>query len=294
MTAPQTRMIDTDTCRLCLHEWGAELRGQAPTLLLIHATGFHGRCWDRLLPYLGARHVIAPDLRGHGQSDSAPVTDWRDLARDLTGLLDALDLAAVTAAGHSVGGATASLAALARPDLFGKLILIDPVIMRPELYDQGQNRPTGLPQDHPVARRRAGFASVEAMRDQLGAKPPYVLFDAGVMEDYCRFGTEETADGTRRLLCDPAFEASIYQTALAYADTHKAVRDLQTPALVIRAQQPVTPEDLRDFRFSPTDPGLAAHLPHAHDLALPQFTHFIPQQSPAFAAGLILAGEASL
>lgn len=294
MTAPQTRMIDTGACRLCLHEWGADLRGQAPTLLLIHATGFHGRCWDQVVPYLGPRHVIAPDLRGHGRSDSAPITDWRDLAGDLSGLLDALGLTGVTAAGHSVGGATATLAALARPDLFAKLILIDPVIMRPAGYEMAQGSPAGAPEDHPVARRRASFASIEAMRDQLGAKPPYVLFDAGVMEDYCRFGTEETPEGARRLLCDPAFEASIYQTALAYADTHKVVRDLQTPALVIRAQQPVNPEDFRDFRFSPTDPDLAAHLPRAHDLALPQFTHFIPQQSPALAAGLILAGEAML
>ena len=47
-------------------EWGAP--GPEPTIVLIHATGFHARCWDQVVKALPGRHVLALDLRGHGRS----------------------------------------------------------------------------------------------------------------------------------------------------------------------------------------------------------------------------------
>ncbi|MGD9862390.1 MAG: alpha/beta fold hydrolase [Pseudodonghicola sp.] len=294
MTEPVQHRIDTGAARICVHEWGAEHRGARPTLMLSHATGFHGRCWDRVIARLGPRHILAPDLRGHGRSSAAAFADWRELGADLAGVLAALELTGVHAVGHSVGGAATALAALAAPDRFARLTLIDPVICPPEIYAQGVN-PMAAPEGelHPIARRKARFASLDDMQAQLGARPPYALFDPRVMQDYCRFGTAEEA-GERVLLCAPEFEASVYQSALVFAGIHAAMADLRPPTLVVRAQRPRRPEDWRDFRFSPTDPALAAHLPRGRDLYLPQFTHFIPQQSPDFCAGMILAGEAVL
>ncbi|MDE0006756.1 MAG: alpha/beta fold hydrolase, partial [Gammaproteobacteria bacterium] len=47
-------------------EWGGQ---HATTVLLAHATGFHGRCWDGVVRELGdGVRVLAPDLRGHGRT----------------------------------------------------------------------------------------------------------------------------------------------------------------------------------------------------------------------------------
>jgi len=47
---------------LCWFEWGKA--GDRPTLLLLHATGFHARCWDATIKALPQDwHYIALDLR---------------------------------------------------------------------------------------------------------------------------------------------------------------------------------------------------------------------------------------
>lgn len=293
MTAqvPIRHMIDTGAVRICCHEWGAQHLGAAPTMVLTHATGFHGRCWDRVIAQLGPRHVVAVDLRGHGHSEAHPFDDWRDLADDLVAVLADLGIEAALGIGHSVGGSVTLLAANKSLSCFARLILIDPVLMPPEFYEQRVN-PMAAPegQMHPVARRKPEFDSLQDMQTLLSARPPYALFDHSVMEDYCRHGTE-TVDGKQRLRCTPEFEASIYQSLLAYPDIPATIREVPQPTLVVRTQQPRRPEDFRDFRFSPTDPGLADRLPNGRDLLLPQFTHFLPQQAPEFCAGIILAGE---
>src|SRR5438876_4287853 len=87
----------------------------APPVMLLHGLGVGGAVWQafarRLLPHLAA---IAPDLRGHGQSDAPPDGYTpRDYALDLAELIIALKLAPVPVVGHSLG----ALVALALADL---------------------------------------------------------------------------------------------------------------------------------------------------------------------------------
>jgi pimeloyl-ACP methyl ester carboxylesterase len=96
----------------------------APPVLLLHGLGVGGAVWQafarRLLPHLAA---VAPDLRGHGQSDAPP---------DGYQLLDyAADLAAFTqpgtpVIGHSLGALVAFALAEMRLDLVSWLVLLDP------------------------------------------------------------------------------------------------------------------------------------------------------------------------
>ena len=64
-----------------------------------------GACWTPIARALAGRFdVIMPDARGHGQS-SAPGDGYRyeDLARDVIGLIAALDLSHPLLVGHSMG-----------------------------------------------------------------------------------------------------------------------------------------------------------------------------------------------
>ncbi len=108
----------------------------APPVLLLHGLGVGGSIWQsfarRLLPYLAA---VAPDLRGHGQSD-APDAGYAptDYANDLLELIET-DLqprgqveghSPVPVVGHSLGALVAMAMAEQRPDLVSWLALLDP------------------------------------------------------------------------------------------------------------------------------------------------------------------------
>ena len=50
--------------------------GPGPSLLIVHATGFHARVWDEVIRRLPGRHVLALEQRGHGRSQAAPFSGW--------------------------------------------------------------------------------------------------------------------------------------------------------------------------------------------------------------------------
>jgi 3-oxoadipate enol-lactonase len=80
--------------------------GSGVPLVLIHGFCGSSRYWQEVIPAL-AQHfrVIAPDLRGHGDS-SAPIESYTMdvLADDLARLLEHLELPRVIMLGHSLGG----------------------------------------------------------------------------------------------------------------------------------------------------------------------------------------------
>ncbi len=95
---------------LAYFEWGQPDTG--PPILLVHATGFHARCWDGVNRTLGGdRHVIAVDLRGHGRSSKRGPYEWREFGADMAAFVDALDLVGVIGVGHSMGGHSVTQAA---------------------------------------------------------------------------------------------------------------------------------------------------------------------------------------
>lgn len=108
----------------------------APPVLLLHGLGVGGSIWQafarRLLPDLAA---VAPDLRGHGQSDAPPSGyTSADYAADLIELITAEDWleSPVPVVGHSLGALVALTLADLRPDLVRWLVLLDPPL-DPEL-----------------------------------------------------------------------------------------------------------------------------------------------------------------
>lgn len=101
--------------------------GEEP-LLLLHGMGDHALVWSSLAEYLGDRyHIIAPDLRGHGDS-SKPKQGYTfpDVIADLDALLEHLGWQQVHVLGHSWGAKTLLIWAQQSPELFQSLILVDP------------------------------------------------------------------------------------------------------------------------------------------------------------------------
>jgi 3-oxoadipate enol-lactonase len=99
----------------------------APPMVLLHGRTANHNDWNGVLRHFTGRyHVIAPDLRGHGESDYPGEYAFPEMARDVVGLLDELGFERVTLIGHSLGGAVAYHLAMAYPSRVERLVLEDP------------------------------------------------------------------------------------------------------------------------------------------------------------------------
>ena len=121
------RRHDILSGRLRLHvaEWGPP---DAPVLLLQHGGRDHARSWDAVAgAFAGRYRVVAPDLRGHGDSDWAQDGSYAlaDFVFDMTSVFDALALPPCAVIGHSLGGNIVTRFAGLFPDRVRKLVNIE-------------------------------------------------------------------------------------------------------------------------------------------------------------------------
>lgn len=288
---PTQREFHGSQVRLSYFEWGA---GGAPTVLLVHATGFHARCWDRTVAALPEGYrVVAVDLRGHGRSDRREPYVWDTFGGDLLELVEALDLQDAIGVGHSMGGHCVTQVAGRRPGSFQRLLLVDPVIFDPDAYATDRYRGYHHAEDHPVARRRNDWGSWEEMYQRFRDRSPFSLWRPEVLEDYCRYGVLPKPDGSGyELACPPLVEASVY-LGNTRTDLHRWIPEVKVPVTVLRAK-PRDPDSAAelDFSKSPTWPGVADTFPDGRDVYLPHLTHFIPMQEPELVARFIVDPDA--
>jgi lipase len=101
-------------------------------LLAIHGITAHGRRFDRLVAeHLFDRQVVAPDLRGHGQSTGDAPWNLETHVADLVTVLDDLEWDCVDVVGHSLGGNLGLRLLSAHPERVRRLVLLDPAFALP-------------------------------------------------------------------------------------------------------------------------------------------------------------------
>jgi pimeloyl-ACP methyl ester carboxylesterase len=104
LQGPTSHSFVSQRLRLHYADWG---NPDAPPLLLVHGGRDHCRNWDWVAQELCKDwHVIAPDLRGHGDSSWSTDGNYQTatFVYDLAQLIHQLDLAPVTIVAHSMGG----------------------------------------------------------------------------------------------------------------------------------------------------------------------------------------------
>lgn len=285
---PLEKNIHVNGIRLTYFERGIAHRGSKPTLLFVHATGFHGRIWDKIIRGLGDYHSIAVDQRGHGRSEKKQIQHWDEVIADLAELVTQLDLNNVIGIGHSMGGHALVGAAHHLEDRFLRLIAVDPVIPAESDYFDQMNEFRGKPEEHPTARRHNEFDSPEQMADRLRPKGSYGIFDPEILDDYCRYGLLPNEKGKGYVLaCPPEVEASVYMSSRSNHDIYEAIHALAIPVLVLRAKEPAPDRTQMDFAASPTWPGLADAFRNGRDIYFANNTHFLPMEIPRKIAAII-------
>ncbi|MCI4357167.1 MAG: alpha/beta hydrolase [Thermoplasmata archaeon] len=101
--------------------------GEGSAILLVHGIGGDHAVWNAILPRLAVGHrVLAPDLRGHGQSPypADSTMGFAELAGDLVALLDRENIDRAHVVGMSAGGFLALTLALSHPNRVRSLVLI--------------------------------------------------------------------------------------------------------------------------------------------------------------------------
>ncbi|WP_165960594.1 alpha/beta fold hydrolase [Actinocrispum wychmicini] len=98
-------------------------------MLAVHGLGGHGGRWKRLAEeFLLGYRVVAPDLRGHGESTDLPPWTLEQHAADLLSVLDSLAVSGLSVVGHGFGAAAAIHLARLAPQRVTKLVLLEPAI----------------------------------------------------------------------------------------------------------------------------------------------------------------------
>ncbi len=113
-------------------EWNSKTGTEkVPRLLLLHGLADSAVVWTGLGNYLSNRyHIVAPDMRGHGES-SKPEIDYtfaRAIA-DLEALMVHLNWQNAHIIGHSWTGKLAPIWARQNGDRFSSMILVDPIFI---------------------------------------------------------------------------------------------------------------------------------------------------------------------
>ncbi len=189
-------------------EWGNE---NAPPLILVHGACDHARAWDDVARELSAQfHVIAPDLRGHGQSQWADAGGYHmsGFVFDLAELIRHLALTHVTLIGHSLGGNIALRMAGLFPEHISRIVCIEGLGPSPGVAQKLAARPVETRLQGWVEEQRKlashthrVYASLDDAVARMRDQNPHL--DAAQARHLTVHGTRQTADGSYVWKFDP-------------------------------------------------------------------------------------------
>jgi pimeloyl-ACP methyl ester carboxylesterase len=171
--------------KLKLHEWGSPTAGK--TALLIHGVMSSSGTWVRVAPLLVQRgyRVIAPDLRGHGESSYADSYTSEDFAADL---IDSLPTGTDVAIGHSLGGRSLLLAVDELAP--GKAVYSDPAWKMSGIAGPG----AAVMAQYAAATKTVTAEQIQKMNprwapeDVAAEQAGYAAWDVKVLDEVAAFG----------------------------------------------------------------------------------------------------------
>jgi pimeloyl-ACP methyl ester carboxylesterase len=212
-------------------------------LVFCHANGFNAATYRSILaPLGGSLRILAPDLRGHGQSSLPTMIrgrrGWQDHRDDLVALLDTLEGPPVVLAGHSMGATVALLAAAERPAKVSRIVAFEPVIW-PRWMVAGlflpllRRLPRRLPLVGMAQRRRSRFDSREQALAAYRGRGAFKGWSDIALVDYLSSGLVEDGDGFV-LACSPDWESSNY--ASQSHNPFQAMRRADRPVRILKAE----------------------------------------------------------
>lgn len=221
-------------------DWG----GHGRPVVLLHPNGFCAGVYEPIAQLLRGRcRPIAIDLPGHGSS-TAPTElaqfAFERFASDVVAVIEAMDLEQVVGVGGSLGGAVALMVDNARPGLWQRLLLAEPVAFPAMDFANASENPMAAA----ARRRRRTFVSREAMIAAYSRRAPLSELAPEALKAYVRWGST-TDDAGTHLRCDPETEATIFEVS-ATKDGAQAAWDhlphISCPVTIVAGTETFLPD----------------------------------------------------
>jgi pimeloyl-ACP methyl ester carboxylesterase len=244
MPSPVDKFVFVDGIRLHYVEW----EGGEPALLMVHGLSANARSFGLWAETLAPKYrLIAPDLRGRGESDKPEGPYGVEVhARDMELLLNALDIDRVVYIGQSLGATIGLQFAANYPDRVLKLMLGD-YGGTPD--DEAQIAGLWNALHISLARIGTTYPSRDAYLDFWKNNPFFQPMWSKYFESYVEADIEVLPDGTARSkMCKEALEQDT--TSLLYLNYENLYPKVRCPTLLVRAPLGILGE--KDYALSPT------------------------------------------
>jgi pimeloyl-ACP methyl ester carboxylesterase len=259
--------------RLRLHyvDWG---NADKPPLLLVHGGRDHCRNWDWVAAALRDEyHVIAPDLRGHGDSQWSPDGSYwmANYVYDLAQLIHQQQLAPVTIVAHSLGGHISLRYAGIYPEAVVRLVPIEGLGLPVAMLAERAAKPPAQRMDEWIRELRAlagrlprRYTSIEEAFKRMQEENPHL--SAEQARHLTVHGINQNEDGTYSWKFDnyvrawPPYDMST-------RDVHALWARITAPTLILYGKE--------SWAGNPVDDGRAAHFRHTRVVGVDGAGHWL-------------------
>src|SRR5262245_17435333 len=256
---PTERFITVNGLRIHYLEWGSTER---QPLIMLHGIGRVAHTFDHIALHFARRyHVLAIDMRGHGDSDWDPKAAYlvEDYVKDIEGLAQQLRLRNIVIWGNSTGGRVAQVFAGMHPELVSAVISEDVGPERPREIADGMTNRLRQEDERGWASEDALFAELRGANARTGDE---------ILRAYAHYGSKQRADGRIIWKRDPKIGNGFVPTEL-----WRFVREIKSPIIYILGGRstivPVaTQEELRKV------------LPKVQIVTIPGLGHYPSEENP--------------
>ena len=235
-----------------------------PPVVLLHGFGGHHGIWTRVRADIGDKaHTIAYDVPGHGQSlGLTEAASPRRAAAAILGDMAQGSLTGCHLVGHSMGGAIATLMAIAEPSRFASLTLLAPGGFGETINEQALRR---------FAEARSAAQLADALRPMCspGHEPD--------SSDIAALVTMRALPGQSDILRE--LVGRIAQGGRQGVIPRELIAALPMPVTIVWGEE--------DEVLSPR--GADGLPPHIAVRRLAGVGHMLPEECPQIVAGLIMA-----
>lgn len=268
---PASRFYTSQRLRLHYVDWGNR---SAPPLILVHGGRDHARSWDWVAHDLRRdHHVIAPDLRGHGDSAWAIGSMYHiaEYVVDLAQLIDAIGHEQVTLVAHSMGSVICAQYAGANPHRVSRFVAIEGIDM-PKTIARKIGNPTpnervaraiSMAQQQ-AARTPKRYATLEEAAERMHQANAFLSREQA--EHLTVHGVARNEDGSYSWKFDDYARGPKLFT-LPGAEMAELVRQITCPVLLVRGTESDAPD--------PKESGLLDRIPDVRAVALEGAGHWV-------------------
>jgi len=251
-SGPTSRIYFSQRLRLHYVDWG---NLGAPPLLLVHGGRDHCRNWDWVANMLRHDwHVLAPDLRGHGDSQWSPDGNYTiaGYVYDLAQLIHQQELAPVTIIAHSLGGMIALRYGGIYPDCVRRLVAIEGLGTSPKRLAERSRRTIAERMKDWVAEQRSlsgrmprRYTSIEGAFKRMQEANRHLSPEQAL--HLTQYGVNQNEDGTyswkfdNYVRTDPPYE-------MTAAEIEELWRRISCPTLLLYGKESWASEPVKDGR----------------------------------------------